>query len=368
MNSKHRARRIPSHRPGGLPGWASLALGVWSMQAVVVQAQVPVQPVAAKAAPTVSAPAARQAPLYDVTRLGLGASLPIAPGKSVATAAGASGTPAVGAGVALSAASARQPAVVAPSVASSPVPTLTAAAAIAAPSVAAALLAAAPDPGASAPPAHATIGPDLQAQIRQMVASGTQGIVKPGSGITRVDVELGVLDPRLHLAPCARVEPYLPNGMRLAGRSRIGLRCLEGTTRWNVYMPITVRIFGPALVAARTLQAGAVLAEGDLSTAEIDLADEPSPAMTQLPTVVGRILARPMTSGQGLRQATLKSRLWFAVGDTVSIAAVGEGFAVAGEGQAMTPGIEGQPAKVKTESGRIVTGMPVSSRRLEVQL
>ena len=221
-------------------------------------------------------------------------------------------------------------------------------------------------PPASA--AEASLGDDLQAQIRQMVASGTRGIVQPGSGITRVDVELGVLDPRLKLAPCSKVEPYLPNGMRLAGRSRIGLRCLQGTTRWNVYMPITVKIFGPALVAAQPLQGGAVLAEGDLRTAEIDLAEEVSPAMTQLQAVVGRTLARPMVAGQGLRQNTLKSRQWFAAGDTVAIDAVGDGFAVVGEGQALTHGIEGQPARVRTESGRIVTGMPVSQRSLEVRL
>jgi flagella basal body P-ring formation protein FlgA len=224
-------------------------------------------------------------------------------------------------------------------------------------------------PAASAASAaDASLGADLQSQIRQMIASGTQGFVKPGSGIARVEVELGVLDPRLHLAPCARVEPYLPNGMRLAGKSRIGLRCLEGTTRWNVYLPITVKIFGPALVAAQALPAGTVLAETDLRTAEVDLAEEVSPAMTQMQAVIGRSLARPMSSGQGLRQSTLKTRQWFAAGDTVAIDAVGDGFAVAGEGQALTPGIEGQPARVKTESGRIVTGMPTASRRLEIRL
>src|ERR1700690_4642205 len=42
-------------------------------------------------------------------------------------------------------------------------------------------------------------------------------------GTPRVEVVLGQLDPRLHLAACARVEPYLPTGVRLWGKARIGL-------------------------------------------------------------------------------------------------------------------------------------------------
>ena len=84
--------------------------------------------------------------------------------------------------------------------------------------------------------------------------------------------------------------------------------------------------------------------------------------------VVGRTLTRAINAGQGLRQADLKVRLWFAAGETVSVVAQGNGFSVAGEGQALTAGLEGQPAKVKTESGRVLTGMPVGERRLEVGL
>ena len=75
-----------------------------------------------------------------------------------------------------------------------------------------------------------------------------------------------------------------------------------------------------------------------------------------------------MSPGQSLRQNDLKARVWFAAGDTVQIRAVGSGFAVGGEGQALGPGLEGQAARVRTESGRIVVGLPVSERQLEVSL
>ena len=62
----------------------------------------------------------------------------------------------------------------------------------------------------------------------------------------RMEVLVGALDPRLQLAPCAKVEPYMPPGTRLWGKSRLGLRCLAGTTRWNVFMPVTVKAMGRA--------------------------------------------------------------------------------------------------------------------------
>ena len=59
-------------------------------------------------------------------------------------------------------------------------------------------------------------------------------------------------------------------------------------------------------------------------------------------------------------------RQWFAAGDTVRIVAAGAGFALSAEGEALTHGIEGQPARVRTESGRVVTGLPAGERRVEV--
>ena len=83
---------------------------------------------------------------------------------------------------------------------------------------------------------------------------------------------------------------------------------------------------------------------------------------------VGRTLARSLSPGQSLRQSHLKLRQWFAAGETVKVVAMGSGFSVAGEGQAITPGIEGQPARVRTESGRVLTGVPVGEHRMELAL
>jgi flagella basal body P-ring formation protein FlgA len=184
----------------------------------------------------------------------------------------------------------------------------------------------------------------------------------------RVEVALGELDPRLRLAPCHRIEPFVPSGQRLWGRSKIGLRCAEGATRWTVYLPVTVKVFGTALVARAALPAGATLTAADTAQAEVDLAEDASAALVDAQALTGRQLARPLQPGQALRAVHLRPRQWFAAGETVQIRAGGSGFAIAATGQALTPGLEGQPVRVRTESGRVLTGEAVGERRVEVSL
>jgi flagella basal body P-ring formation protein FlgA len=75
-----------------------------------------------------------------------------------------------------------------------------------------------------------------------------------------------------------------------------------------------------------------------------------------------------LTPGQSVRATDLRRRQWFAAGETVQISAIGPGFRVSSEGQALGPGLEGQAARVRTESGRIVVGQPVAERRIEIDL
>jgi flagella basal body P-ring formation protein FlgA len=209
--------------------------------------------------------------------------------------------------------------------------------------------------------------PSASSPLEQQALSFVQGHLAsdlPG----RVEVIAGPMDARLRLAPCQQVQAYLTPNTRLWGKTRVGLRCTEGVTPWNIYLPVTVKVWGKALVMTQAMPAGQVLAAADVRETEVDLAEEASPALTDASALVGRVLARSVSAGQGVRQATLKARQWFAAGDTVRIRAVGDGYAVAGSGEAVTAGIEGQPARVRTESGRLVTGVAVAEHQLELAL
>jgi flagella basal body P-ring formation protein FlgA len=214
------------------------------------------------------------------------------------------------------------------------------------------------------PAAHATtLSEPLLQQVRQFVAD-TAAV--PAEW--RMELVLGELDSRLKLAPCEQVQVFLPNGSKLWGKSRVGLRCVQGITRWNVYLPVTVNVYGRALVAVSPLPFGHVLTQADLREADVNLSEDPQQALAIPAMVIGRTLARPMVAGQSLRQGSLKARQWFAAGDSVQIRAVGEGFAAIGRGEAITAGMEGQAARVRTENGRVVSGMPVAQHQLEIAL
>jgi len=121
-------------------------------------------------------------------------------------------------------------------------------------------------------------------------------------------------------------------------------------------------------VAASVLPAGTRLEAQHLVEAEVDLADRSDAAIMQPASALGRVLARNLAAGAALRQGDLRARQYFSAGDTVRIVVVGAGYAISSEGQALGPGLEGQTAKVRTEGGRVITGMATGDRRLEVAL
>jgi flagellar basal body P-ring formation protein FlgA len=214
----------------------------------------------------------------------------------------------------------------------------------------------------AAQPSFGALDESLANEVRKLATDGTRAVPQA----SRVEVRVGQLDARLKLAPCEKIEPYLPANARLWGRTRIGLRCVRGPSPWNVYLPITVKVYGTALVAATTLPAGTVLSAADLRESEVDWAEEPGDVHTQPESVIGRTLARPLPAGHGLRASHRRARQWFAPGDPVRITTTGAGYAVSAAGEALTAGIEGQNARVRTEGGRVVVGLPVAKRQLEV--
>ncbi|MFG6429331.1 flagellar basal body P-ring formation chaperone FlgA [Roseateles sp. LYH14W] len=213
--------------------------------------------------------------------------------------------------------------------------------------------------------AQTVLDPALIERVRQLAETAARAAAPPN---TRVAVEIGALDARLRLAPCRQVQPYLPPGMSAWGRSRIGLRCTDGVARWNVTLPVRVAVFGRAVVASGPLPAGVNLSQEHLALADIDIAAEAGAVFTDPALLIGRTLSRPLGAAEAVRAPTLKSRQWFAAGETVQVQAVGPGFSVVSEARALSAGLEGQEVRVRFESGRISSGRAVGERRVELML
>jgi flagella basal body P-ring formation protein FlgA len=201
----------------------------------------------------------------------------------------------------------------------------------------------------------------LRAYVSQQVAATA------GAQITRFEVQLGTLDSRLVLAPCRRTEPFLAAGARLWGRSSLGVRCVDGAT-WSVLLPLTIRVWGPAIVAAAPLAAGTVLAAQDLREQEIELTGESPGLPRDMSQLQGRTVTRALAQGQALRAESVRQTPVVQAGDTVRLRIIGPGFSILASGQAMSAAADGQPLRVRSELGKMLTGIAREGRVVDVAL
>lgn len=208
-------------------------------------------------------------------------------------------------------------------------------------------------------PAAAQDGTAQLMQIGQRFADEALHQSQAGAGTLplRMEVQVGQLDSRLRLAACAKVEPYLPAGSRLWGRSRLGLRCLQGAVAWNVFLPITVKAWGPAWVLQNGIASGRPLAAEDAVQAEVDWAEDSAAVYANPQDWVGLVAARPLSAGQALRQNMLRPPALFAAGAQVRVMVSGGGFAVTSSGRAMAAAGEGQAVRVRMDNGRLISGV-----------
>jgi flagella basal body P-ring formation protein FlgA len=184
----------------------------------------------------------------------------------------------------------------------------------------------------------------------------------------RLQATLGALDRRLRLAPCARVEVYLPPGQRLWGNTRVGLRCLDGPTRWNVTLPVTVQALGSAWVLRRDVAPGSTLEAGDLMPAEVDWAAETSPVLVGREDWLGQVATRALSTGQTLRQNMVRAAQVFQAGAQVRVLVQGGGFQISAQAQALSAGVVGQTARVRMDSGRILSVTVLDARTVQAAI
>jgi len=172
----------------------------------------------------------------------------------------------------------------------------------------------------------------------------------------RLEVKVGKLDPRLRLAPCQHIQPWLPTGTRLWGRTRIGLRCAEAGTRWTVFVPLTIHAFGMAWVLTEDVAAGIPLSEQHATLAEVDWAAQRPPIVARRENWLGQSAAHHLPAGQALRRNMLRPIQVFRRGANVRISVQGDGYSITASGKALGVGNIGQSVRVRMNNGRVVVG------------
>jgi flagella basal body P-ring formation protein FlgA len=188
--------------------------------------------------------------------------------------------------------------------------------------------------------------------------------VVPNGG--EVEVVVGEPDPRLTLAPCAKMEPFVPQGARLIGRTSLGVRCVEGAN-WIVYVPVQIKLFVDAWVAARPVPRGQVLDAEDVRLEHIDIAPLNGNAVLPDMPLMGRTALRALSPGEPVRRDALRAPRVVQPGDAVQVVALGTGFAAQSPGKALTAAADGQTAQVALPSGKVLAGIARPGGIVEVR-
>lgn len=205
----------------------------------------------------------------------------------------------------------------------------------------------------------------MQAWLQQ--AADTQ-LRTPEAGLAplRAQVEVGRLDSRLQLAPCARVEPYLPPNTRLWGQTRIGLRCTAGPVPWKVFLPVTVRVWGPGWVIRQPVAAGETLTSAHAELGEVEWSASNDAVLVRAQDWLGQQAVRPLGVGQVLRARLVRAPRVFERGAAVRLRAQGVGFTLTASGEALADGYVGESVRVRLPNRRVVVGTVVDGQTVDV--
>jgi flagella basal body P-ring formation protein FlgA len=204
---------------------------------------------------------------------------------------------------------------------------------------------------------------DLQS-LRNTVAefARSQAARLPGE----VEIEVSALDERLQLSACQGLQPYLPAGSRLWGRSSVGVRC-QRPESWSIIVPVTVKVMGEALYTARPLARGEALTDQDVTAQRTDLTQLPAGVLTDRSQAVGRIPNVSVAAGLPLRAEMLRGAYVVTQGQNVRIVFAGEGFKVSSEGRALGNAALGETVQVRSASGKVVKGQASAAGVVEVK-
>ncbi len=182
----------------------------------------------------------------------------------------------------------------------------------------------------------------------------------------KADITVTPVFPR-GLAACSTLEPFLPAGSRLWGRTTVGVRC-SGDRPWTLYLQARVSVMATYYLAARAVAPGEVLTAADLIPRDGDLTSMPQAIVTDPSQAVGAVTLSRLATGLPLRTDMLRGAGAVVIGQSVHVVTNGAGFSISAEGSAMNNAAPGQQVRVKTAGGQIISGVVKDGSTVEIQL
>ena len=185
----------------------------------------------------------------------------------------------------------------------------------------------------------------------------------------QTNIILSKLDPQLRLARCPQaLDVFYPTGSRRMGPTSVGVRCL-GLSPWQIYVPLQVRVFGPAVISKRTLLRGTIIHASDLAIAKRELSGAMHGYYTSFKEAEGMELKYNLAEGHIIGPKSLKARPLVKRGDIVTILAETKGLQIQVKGKALMNGFRGQSIRIKnSRTDKVLQGEVIATRTVRIKL
>ena len=195
--------------------------------------------------------------------------------------------------------------------------------------------------------------------VEQFLQTQTVGL--PG----QVKIRVGKLDSRLNLATCDALEPFLPTGSRIWGKTTVGVRCAS-PTNWTIYLQADISVIGNYLISAAPLAQGQLISDDQISIASGDLTKLPNGILTDKNQAIGKTVVMSIPAGTPLRMDALRTQAAIKQGQSVKLVSTGNGFQVTADGQALTTANAGQTVQIRIANGQVISGIAKADGVVEV--
>jgi len=183
----------------------------------------------------------------------------------------------------------------------------------------------------------------------------------PGEPNT-VEVSVGALDERLRLASCSeRLQAALPAGAMFRENTTVAVTC-PGSTRWTVYVPVSIVTNVSTLVLRHAAARGAHLAQEDIEVQVRKVAGTSASYLTSVTELTRRTLRRPLPAGTVLTVDVFDEDAVVKRGQQVTLLASAGGLEVRATGRALNDGhVAGRVRVQNLASQRVVEGVVESA-------
>lgn len=208
--------------------------------------------------------------------------------------------------------------------------------------------------------AHAAAVQD-HAALRGVVSSFVQQQTAALPG--KVTFQVEEPDSRISLAPCERIEAFLPAGSKLSGRVSVGVRCNQ-PGGWRIFVPVQITISMDLLTSSRQLAMGQVIGEADLARQTVE--NPQSDGLTDASQVIGKVMRYSVSQGVLLRAAMLRTPYSIKQGQVVQLSIQGNGFTVSGSGVALNNAAEGETVQIRPPSSRVISGIAADNGTVKI--